>query len=189
MTWATATAAGSRMAVRLIAVVQARRRRACPSMAARAASVRVRSSSFETRLQGVDIGTGEGWGVLNARRERLARSVHDTPPLVRVPPVRAAPLPASASARTVDSFSVFRGRSGSRPGLPKPLADRVTLASVPVRMPDGRGRGGPASTGLSTNSIGRPAESWITGRAQLDRPELRTGRPSVRRTTSMTSST
>ena len=139
-------------------------------------------------VEGVVEGRREGWGVRKARRERLARSVHDTPPVVRVPPVRAAPLPASASARTVSSISVFRGRFGSRPGLPVPLADRVTLASAPVRMPDGRGREGPASTGLSTN---RPrVRGFVDNRpGQAERLELRTGRPSVRRTTSMTSST
>ena len=53
---------------------------------------------------------------------------------------RAAPLPASTSVRTAGAASVFRGPSGSWPGFPEPLANRVTLASAPVRMPDGKGR-------------------------------------------------
>ena len=102
---------------------------------------------------------------------------------------RAAPLPTSRSSRTAGRASVFRGPSGSRPGFPEPLADHVTLASAPVRMPDGRGRGRPASTGFSTNVRG--VRRIVDNRPRSAQPGAppRTGRPSVRRTTSMTSST
>src|SRR5207344_1581269 len=103
---------------------------------------------------------------------RLARSVHDTPPVVRVPPRRAAPLPASTSVRTLGGGSVFRGPSGSWPGFPEPLANRVTLATAPVRKPDGRGRDLPSSTGFSTNlrRLGGFVENPVRSQAERADP-------------------
>jgi hypothetical protein len=69
---------------------------------------------------------GREWRkALDARRERITRTVQA--PLLSVVPVRAvrAPLPASF-VRTVGRASVFRGRIGSRLGLPMPLAGPVT---------------------------------------------------------------
>ena len=66
--------------------------------------------------------------------------------------------------------SVFRGSSGSGPGLPTPLASHVTLRSPPCRADAGRyGTADPKSTRLSTNRPDRP-RSWIS------RPS---GRPDV----------
>jgi hypothetical protein len=72
---------------------------------------------------------GKKWKVLNARRERITRTVQAL--LLSVVPVRAvrAPLPASF-LRTSGRASVFRGRSGSRPGLPVPLASPVTRVTL-----------------------------------------------------------
>ena len=56
-------------------------------------------------------------------------------------------------------------------------------------MPDGRGRGRGCVNRVFHEPCRRAANSWITGRPQAERPAPRTGRPSVRRTTSMTSST
>ena len=78
---------------------------------------------------------------LDARRERLAGDDHDTPPVMSraIGPRGATPGVVIVSHRLARP-SVFRDPSGSRPGFPVPLADRVTLLSAPVRMPDGRGR-------------------------------------------------
>ena len=51
-TWARATAAGSRMAVRLIAVVQASRSRAWPSIAARASGRERQAAGSQTGVEG-----------------------------------------------------------------------------------------------------------------------------------------
>ena len=71
-------------------------------------------------------------GVLDARRERLAP--RSTARLLGLAYRRgAAPLPASTRLAPRRRSSVFRDPSGSRPGLPVPLVDRVTLASTAVR--------------------------------------------------------
>ena len=171
-TWAVATAAGSRIAGQVDRLGPGQQQAdvtvdGCP----RRGRERQREGVEPGLERSVVLGR-ELRGVLDARRERLTQSVHDTPPVVRVPSHRAAPLPASASSRTVGFASVFRRPSGSRPGLPEPLADSVTLASAPVRMPDGRGPGVPASTGFST----KLAERW-TFRGKPRACVNRTGRP------------
>jgi hypothetical protein len=129
-----------------------------------------------------------GSGGHDARRERPARSVHGAPRWVRVPSVHAAPLPASASSRTAGAASVFPDPSGSWLSFLVPLADRVTLGSAPVRMPDGKARTCRTSTRFF-HQLDGSFELVENPAGQPPRPPLRIGRPRVRRTTSMTSST
>ena len=61
--------------------------------------------------------------------------------------------------------SVFRGSSGSGPGLPTPLASHVTLRSPPCRADAGRyGTAEPKSTRLSTN---RPQPSTFVDKSTV----------------------
>ena len=112
--------------------------------------------------------------------------VQGTPPDVCVPSVlawRRSRRRHRLAPRARDP--VFRGPSGSWPGLPVPLADRVTLRR-PVRMSDGT-RPAPvtvnrvihelcrARRGFVDNSVGR-------GSRRPRRPAVRRARRSARRT-------
>jgi hypothetical protein len=80
----------------------------------------------EAALQGVVERRRQFREALDARRERFARTVQAL--LLSVAPGGAvrAPLPASSYVAPSIGVSVFRDVSGSRPGLPVPLAGRVT---------------------------------------------------------------
>ncbi len=82
-TCATATSPGSRMAVRLIAAVQASSSRTWPSMAARCPAVEDEAEVAEAGLEGVVVRGREWWKALDARRERLTRGLQGTPPVSR----------------------------------------------------------------------------------------------------------
>ena len=127
-TWASATAAGSRIAVRLIAVVQASSSRAWPSMAVLAAGVEGQAERVEAGIEGVVIRGRErresprrASGAARAARPRHAFL------MVRVPSIHARRSRRRHRFRTTGAASVFPDPSGSRPGFPEPLADRVTL--------------------------------------------------------------
>ena len=125
--------AGRGAAVRLIAAFQARRRRTWPSIAARAPRRQREPDRREALVEDGRELRRELGKALNARRERITRTVQALL-LSVVPRIVRAPLPASFR-RTAGRSSVFRGRSGSRPGLPVPLASPVTRVTS-VRMPD-----------------------------------------------------
>ena len=152
----SAIAAGSRIAVRLIAAFQARRSRTWPSIAARApaASVSPRRGAGPRRGRRRYAGR-QGWAGIDARRERVPRTVQA--PLLSVVPVRAvrAPLPAS---------SFVTPPSAPRSSVARPVRGRVSpcpsRASLPkvgsVRMPDTRWHRRTESTRLSTNPTDGP---------------------------------
>jgi hypothetical protein len=97
---------------------------------------------------------------LDARRERFTRTVQALLLSVVPPwPVRA-PLPASSYVAPPIAASVFRDVSGSRPGLPVPLAGRVTRA-ISVRMPDVSGRRRTRQRGYPRIHVTR-RNLWIT---------------------------
>ena len=139
--------AGRGAAVRLIAAFQARRRRTWPSIAARAAGVSASPIAARPSSRAASNSGGSSGRPSNARRERIPRTVQAL--LLSVVPGGPSGL-RSRRRRSSHrwSISVFRGRSGSRPGFPVPLASPVTRVTS-VRMPDvsrrspGRQRGYP----------------------------------------------
>ena len=137
MTWRRATAAGSRIAVRLIAAVQASSRRTWSSIARARRRREVEPRAARPRSRASRVRGREGREVLDARRERLSRAVHGTPPVAAYRS-RAAPLPAS-------SHVAPRAGLGLPPvhpvrGRVSPSPSRTALPAVtPVRMPDGTG--------------------------------------------------
>ena len=108
---------------------------------------------------GLELGRELG-KALNARRERITRTVQALL-LSVVPRAVRAPLPASFR-RTAGRSSVFRGRSGSRPGLPVPLASPVTRVTS-VRMPDVSRRPSGRQRGYPRIHVGA-GRLWITDR-------------------------
>ena len=124
-TCATATSPGSRIAVRLIATVQASSSRTWPSIAVALPGGQDQAERLEPGAEGVVVRGGEWWETLDARRERLTRGLQGTPPVFTCRSSRAAPLPASIVSHH-ERGPVFGRPSGSWPGLPEPLADRVT---------------------------------------------------------------
>lgn len=81
-------------------------------------------------------------GVTDARRERLAPAIQSVR-LLGLRTTQRGTAPGVDSSRTDgDDRPVFRDPSGSWPGLPEPLVDRVTLASPQCGMgPYGPGPG------------------------------------------------
>ena len=73
----------------------------------------------------------------------------------------AAPLPASDSSRTSGAGSLFRRPSGSWPGFPVPLVDRVTLPLPPVRKADATGLTSEGQPGYPP-SPAATVDSWIS---------------------------
>jgi hypothetical protein len=112
-----------------------------PDMAIDGGTDRGRQLVTETRQTGVEraaVLSREGWTVADARRERASRTVQALL-LSVVPRAIRAPLPASSFPHTAGR-PVCRDSSGSRPGLPVPLAS-PDIRGGSVRMPDGRRRG------------------------------------------------
>ena len=136
-------------AVRLIAAFQASSSRTWPSMASRAPATRSRSRARRPASRASPRRREERRKVPNARRERITRTVQAL--LLSVVPAGPSGLRSRRRSSHGGRASVFQGRSGSRPGLPVPLAGPVTRVTS-VRMPDVSRDGRRQSTGLSTNS-------------------------------------
>src|SRR4051794_10943273 len=103
---------------------------------------KIQTERRHPRIQRSAVLGGGLWRGFDARRERLAGHDHDTPPADSrgAGPHGAAPGVVIVSHRLARPL-VFRYPSGSRPGLPVPLADRVTLTRV-TRSARGTGRPG-----------------------------------------------
>ena len=100
-------------------------------------------------------------GVLDARRERLA--LRSTARLLWFACHRSrGAAPGVDSSRTVGAGSVFRYPSGSRPGFPKPLVDRVTLAFAPVREGTVRAERWARQRGYPRTARRGARDSWIS---------------------------
>ena len=169
------TAAGSRIAVRLMAVVQASSSRAWPSIAARAPGRQRQRRAPRARRRGRRR-TPAGAAGCPRRASGAARAVgprHASCGSRAVPPRGAAPGVGIVSHR------------GLRFGLPRsvrfaagsPRAPRGPRypGVAPVRMPDGRGRGrGPRQRGFPRTSR-RPPDSWITRRVHVRPSDPRRG--------------
>ena len=120
-----AIAAGSRIAVRLIAAFQASSRRACPSIAARASAARrsprtarpASRASWNAAGSGGQASTRVGSGSRGRSRHPSCWSCLRGPSGLRS---------RRRLRHTAPWRSVFHGSSGSRPGFPVPLASPGT---------------------------------------------------------------
>ncbi len=113
---------------------------------------------LQSGLEGAVIRGGQGWGDVDARRERLALTIQCTPPVLRAVRTCAAPLPAATRIAGGGRSSPVRPVPGS--SFPDRLADRVTL---PPRCGCRTLRPSPvAVNGVIHQPPARAVDSWIT---------------------------
>ncbi len=134
-----ATAPGSRIAVRLIASCPGQQEAGVPvDRRARASVVRWTPEDVEATWRGRPRRPAAD----RESRRRASGAAYAVSPRHASSGSRAVQPRGAAPGVGIVSHHrrglVFPGPFGSRSGLPEPLADRVTRASTPVRMPDGR---------------------------------------------------